>query len=221
MTVEEYFGDWCPVIDLKEADRILRKLRQSKTLCPTLKDIFKAFRLCSMHNLRVVVIGDSPYSEYMDRHPVATGIAFANASNTPKGKYSHSLEVLRESVIDFTIPHGNVIFDPSLEKWEEQGVLLLNASLSCDRGTPCSHTLLWRPFITSLIIKLSEYAPGIVYVLMGSSQSLEPYIGKNNHVIRCRHPSGNNMLPSSIWREIDNILIGQNGYGIEWYNKTI
>jgi uracil-DNA glycosylase len=176
MTINEYFRDWSKVIDLNEADRLMKKLAASKeSVCPQTADIFKAFRMCPLGNLRVVILGMYPYNNIIGGIPVATGIAFANRKETPEEYYSPSLAVLKESVIDYTVPHGNIIFDPSLEKWEKQGVLLLNASLSCEVGKAGSHTLLWRPFMTSLLTKLSTCLPGTVYVLMGTSAwSLEP-----------------------------------------------
>jgi uracil DNA glycosylase len=60
---------------------------------------------------------------------------------------------------------------------------------------------------------------------MGSNaQSLEPYISPgNNHIIRIRHPSYyariRTRMPSDIWKEVNQILISQNGYGIEWYQE--
>ena len=222
MTIQEYFGDWSKVIDLKEADGILRKLSASNhVICPQLSDIFKAFRLCPLNSLRVVIIGQDPYPQ----KGAATGLAFANSPDTPESSYSSSLEVLKESVINYTIPHRTTIFDPSLEKWEAQGVLLLNSALSCEAGRVGSHTLLWRPFIKSLLTSLSKYHTGIVYLLMGTqAQSLEPCINKQfNHVIRIRHPSWyarqRQRMPSDIWKEINQILIGQNGYGVEWYQE--
>ena len=232
MTIQEYFGDWSKVIDLTEADRIIKKLSASNhIICPQLKDIFKAFTLCPPNNLRCVLIGQDPYSNLkatvLDgsplRIPVATGLAFANSSDTEE--LSPSLEVLKESVINYTIPHRTTIFDPSLEKWEAQGVLLLNSALSCELGRVGSHTLLWRPFIKSLLTNLSKYHTGLVYLLMGTqAQSLEPYINKQfNHVIHIRHPSWyarqRQRMPSDIWQEINSILIGQNGYGIEWFTE--
>ena len=222
MTVQEYFDDWSKVVDLSEADRILRKLSASKTIiCPQLKDIFKAFTLCPFNNLRIIVLAQDPYPQ----KDVATGLAFANSPDTPDSQLSPSLEVLKESVINYTIPHRTINFDPSLEKWEAQGVLLLNSALSCELGKVGSHTLLWRPFIKSLITNLSKYHTGIVYVLMGTvAQSFEPYINRQfNHVIRIRHPSWyarqGQRMPSDIWQEINSILIAQNGYGIEWYQE--
>ena len=232
MTIQEYFGDWSEVVDLQEADRIIRKLSASNhIICPQPKDIFKAFTLCPLNGLRVLILGLDPYNNLhsvccnniVTKVPVATGLAFANSPDTQE--LSSSLEVLKESVINYTIPHRTTIFDPSLEKWEAQGVLLLNSALSCEVGRTGSHTLLWRPFIKSLLTNLSKYHTGVVYVLMGTvAQSFEPYINKQfNHVIRIRHPSWyarqRQRMPSDIWQEINSILIGQNGYGIEWFTE--
>ena len=226
MTIQEYFGDWCKVIDTKEADDIIRKLMTSRqVVCPQIKDIFKAFTLCKLHDLKVVIIGQDPYPDLLDGKPRATGIAFANPKGTPQKNYSPSLDALMESVIDYTLPHGSVIFDPSLENWEKQGVLLLNAALSCTLGRIGSHALMWRPFMRSLLTNLSNYDTGIVYVLMGAeAQSLEPYINpKYNHIIKVRHPSwyarNHTIMPSDLWHEIDKLLIGHYGFGVEWYKE--
>lgn len=225
MTIEEYFGSWSKVVDLKEADKVMRKLSGMKNVCPQIKDIFKAFRLCPLDSLRVVIIGQDCYPDLYKGKPRATGIAFANAPDVPEKDYSPSLSVLKESVIDYTVPHESVKFDQSLEKWEEQGVLCLNSALTCLPGKPESHTLLWRPFISSFLQNLSAQTTGIVYVLMGSvAQTFEPYILKDsNHVIRIRHPAyyarNQTRMPSDIWKEVNDILIGQNGYGIEWYKE--
>lgn len=62
MTIQEYFGDWYKVIDLNEADRIIKKLKASRqVICPVLKDVFKAFTLCSLHDLKAVIIGQDFY----------------------------------------------------------------------------------------------------------------------------------------------------------------
>lgn len=222
MTIEEYFGDWAHIIDMKEADLILRRLKTSKeSFCPHLKDVFKAFRLCPLSQLRVVIIGQDPYCNYLNNKPVATGLAFANSPDTPEASYSPSLEVLMESVIDYSVPHNRINFDTSLESWEAQGVLLLNTALSCTIGKPGSHALLWQPFISYFLTRLVQCTSAVIYVLMGSSaQALEPYIAKGcNHIIKCKHPAWyarqHEKMPN-IWRQINNILISLNGYGIEW-----
>lgn len=155
---------------------------------------------------------------------MATGIAFGN-SLQKDNIYSPSLEVLRESVIDFTIPHLEINFDLSLEKWEKQGVLMLNSALTCSRELPGSHSSYWRNFTKSLLVNLSRNTTGIVYVLLGSTaQSFEQFINPmTNHILKEKHPSWyaryKTKMPSDIWREINRILIGQNGYGIGWYEE--
>ncbi len=226
MTVQEYFGDWCKVIDTVEADSIVRKLvGQKQQVCPQIKDIFKAFTLCKLSDLKVVVIGQDPYCDLYKGRARATGIAFANSNDTPQKDYSPSLDILMESVIDFTRSHEKFIFDPSLEKWERQGVLMLNSALSCQVGRPRSHSLLWRPFIRSLLTNLSNYDTCMVYVLMGTeAQSFEPYINpRYNHIIKVRHPSwyarNHAKMPTDLWYQINEILIGHYGLGIEWYEE--
>ena len=226
MTIQEYFGDWSKVIDLAEADKIMKRLISSKlVICPQIKDIFKAFTLCSLHDLKAVILGLDPYPDLVKGKPRATGIAFANDKDTLKENYSPSLDVLKESVIDYSMPHERIIFDPSLEKWEKQGVLMLNSALSCLAGKIGSHALMWRPFIKSLFTNLSNYDTGIVYVLMGNdAQSFEPYINaRYNHIIKTKHPSwyarNHTKMPSDLWQQINKILIGHYGYGVEWYKE--
>lgn len=227
MTPEEYFGDWCQVINVKMAEDIIERLKASnRIICPRIADVFRAFRLCPLSRMRVMVIGQDPYNNYLNNKPVATGVAFANNKDTKEEDYSPSLEVLRESIIDFSLPHGRINFDPSLEKWEEQGVVMLNASLTCQMGEPLSHTLLWMPFMQSLLTNVSESLVGIVFVLLGNSaKSLEPFIDKQfHHIIKEKHPSWyvrNGKRMPNIWKQVNEILIGQNDEGIKWYEEEL
>ena len=62
MTIDEYFGDWMKVLDRNETMKImgwLRNINQS-TLCPSIKDVFKAFKLCSYNKCRVIFVGQDP-----------------------------------------------------------------------------------------------------------------------------------------------------------------
>lgn len=223
MTIKEYFGDWSKIIDLDFVSRITKVLPAYKEpVCPSPKDIFKAFHLCPLKQVRVIILGQDPYNNFLNNKPIATGLAFANPKDTAEKDISPSLNVLMESIIDFTIPHEHINFDISLEKWEEQGVLLLNSALSCFKDKPGIHTLMWRPFTSSLLRKISWQVPGIVYVLLGSAaQSYKSYIKEDSIIIECRHPAyyarTKEKMPN-IWKDINDILIGQNGYGIQWYD---
>lgn len=223
MTVSEYFGPWTDVVNTSLADATLRKLLPVKnSVCPYVSNAFRAFRLCPLNGLKVVILGQDPYPNLSNGQPVATGIAFANSSDTPKERFSPSLKVLRDSLIDF---HGSSKlsnFDPSLENWERQGVLMINSALTCLIGSPASHELLWRPFISDFLCWLSVYSPNLVYVLMGSSaQSFSCCIDHlHNKVVSIRHPSwyarNNVKMPSTLWSDINDSLSFYNTKGINW-----
>ena len=221
MTASEYFDGWKQVVDIQEAVRLVKIITDlNAPVCPVIKDVFKAFRKCPYSNLRVVIIGQDPYPNMHKGVPVDTGIAFANASS--ETILSPSLKVLRESVNSLPPQHKADNFDITLERWEEQGVLLLNTALTCLQNKPGSHGLLWRHFTKTLLQNLSRCCPGLVYVLMGTAaSSFESHIDKqSNHVLYARHPAcfarDGTKMPSDIWVEVNNILESINGYGIKW-----
>lgn len=216
MTIDEYFGDWMRVLDRNETMKImgwLRSINQS-TLCPSIKDVFKAFKLCPYNNCRVVFIGQDPYPQ----RGVAQGVLFGNSSDTPENKLSPSLQIIKESVINFEIPHNFITFDPTLESWAKQGILMINSALTTEVGKIGVHMMKWRPFMIALLKQMSMINPGIIYVLFGSqAQILEPYISKNNYVLKIEHPAyfarTNKKMPYHIWKDINKILYDLYGEG--------
>ena len=58
MTIQEYFGDWSGIVNTSEADKLLRKIATSGiSVCPLVRDVFKAFSCCPFHDLKVVMMG--------------------------------------------------------------------------------------------------------------------------------------------------------------------
>ena len=222
MTIDDYFGDWMKVLDRNETMKImgwLRSINQS-TLCPSIKDIFKAFKLCPYNNCRVVFIGQDPYPQ----RGVAQGVLFGNSSNTPENKLSPSLQIIKESVINFEIPHNLITFDPTLESWAKQGILMINSALTTEVGKTGVHMMMWRPFMISFLRKMSTINTGIIYVLFGSqAQVLEPYINANNYVLKIEHPAYfarvKKKMPNDIWRIINKLLYDLYGERIEWFKE--
>lgn len=222
MTIDEYFGDWMKVLDRNETMKImgwLRSINQS-TLCPSIKDVFKAFKLCPYNNCRVVFISQDPYPQ----RGVAQGVLFGNSSDTPENKLSPSLQIIKESVINFEIPHNFITFDPTLESWAKQGILMINSALTTEVGKIGVHMMKWRPFMIAFLKQMSMINPGIIYVLFGSqAQILEPYISKNNYVLKIEHPAyfarTNKKMPYHIWKDINKILYDLYGERIEWFKE--
>ena len=223
MTIDEYFGDWMKVLDRKETVKIMNWLKttDSSTLCPSIKNVFKAFKLCSYNECKVIFIGQDPFPQ----KGIAQGILFGNSSNTPEDKLSPSLKVVKESVINFDIPHNLITFDPTLESWAKQGILMLNSALTTEVGKVGIHTLKWRPFIGSFLKNMSEKNPGIIYVFFGSqAKSLNTYINNNNNYkLFIEHPAYyarlNKRMPSDIWYTVQKLVYNIYGTSIEWYKE--
>lgn len=225
MTIDEYFGDWMKVLDRKETVKIMNWLKttDSSTLCPSIKNVFKAFKLCSYNECKVIFIGQDPFPQ----KGVAQGVLFGNSSNTPEDKLSPSLKVVKESVINFDIPHNLITFDPTLESWAKQGILMLNSALTTEVGKVGIHTLKWRPFIGSFLKNMSEKNTGIIYVFFGSqAKSLNTYINNNNNYkLFIEHPAYyarlNKRMPSDIWYTVQKLVYNIYGTSIEWYKEEI
>lgn len=227
MTIEEYFGDWMRVIDKPEAMKIMGWLKtvNPNTLCPALPNVFRAFKLCSLKDCRVVMIGMDPYPDKFMGKPRATGILFGNNKDVPEDKLSPSLQVVKESAINFEIPHNIITFDQTLESWAKQGILMINSALTCELNKVGSHVNQWRPFVSKLLKNLSEGETGIVYILFGrQAQTLKPYINERyNDIIEIEHPAyfarSNKIMPYSVFRQMNDILYGRYGERITLFNE--
>ena len=224
MTLEEYFGRWMKVIDKRELESILSKLGpeyKRKPICPAQNNVFKAFEVCPYDKLKVVMLSQDPYPQ----KGVATGILFGNKEGTRDEDLSPSLQIVKEAAINFEIPHNYIIFDPTLESWAKQGILMINSALTVEMNKVGSHVMLWRPFIASLLKNLSENETGIIYVLFGKqAQTFKPYINKQlNTVLEENHPAyfarTGEAMPHTVFEQISKLTKGIYGIPITWYQE--
>lgn len=221
-SLENYFKDWLKVIPINELNKILTvlgKMYRSIPICPNQVDVFKAFELCPFNECKMVFLGQDPYPQ----KGVATGILFGNRKEADV--LSPSLNIVKEAVINYEIPHNIVIFDQTLESWAKQGILMINSALTVEMNKVGSHVMLWRPFIAKLLKNLSNKEPGIIYVLFGSqARTFMPYINtRNSVIIKTEHPAWyarmNKRMPSQLFLDINKELISKYNKGIEWYQE--
>jgi uracil-DNA glycosylase len=163
---------------------------ETETVYPPGPLIFNAFDHCSFEEVRVVIIGQDPYHGPGQ----ANGLAF---SVRPDLKIPPSLQnIYKEIEADLgrkTInqdPKGNVIGD--LTNWAEQGVLLLNATLTVrkrDAGSHQGHG--WERFTDSVIEKLNQEKDKLVFMLWGKfAQQKGQIVDESRHlVLKSPHPS--------------------------------
>ncbi len=157
--------------------------KAGKVIYPPGPLIFNAFNTTPFDNVKVVILGQDPYHGPGQAH----GLCFS----VPYGVQPPPslVNIFKEIQQDLGLPvpnHGN------LEKWAQQGVLLLNASLTVEAHQPMSHSKVgWHHFTDDVIRIISEKKEHVVFILWGSfAKTKAELIDKNKHLIlTAAHPS--------------------------------
>ena len=160
------------------------KTEYRKTTCyPPGKLIFSAFDHCKFEDVKVVIIGQDPY--HGPGH--ANGLCF---SVTDGIEHPPSLKnIFKETETDLQIPYPN---SGNLERWAEQGVLLLNATLTVRAHQAASHQNKgWEQFTDAVIKTISDKKEGVVFLLWGGFAKKKSNLidQSKHHILKSGHPS--------------------------------
>ncbi len=182
---------------------------------PKGSDIFNAFSKTPFDELKVVIIGQDPYHGVNQAH----GLSFSVQKGiTPPPSLKNIYKELLTDIPGFAIPsHGD------LTEWAEQGVLLLNATLTVRDSTPASHQKKgWEEFTDQVIKTISEKKEGIVFILWGSyAQAKAELIDQKKHfIIKSPHPSpfsaDRGFFGSKPFSKTNAILVKEGKKPIDW-----
>ena len=161
----------------------VRKEYHETTVYPPGKLIFNAFNLCPFDKVKVVIIGQDPYHGPGQAH----GLCFSvNDGIQPPPSL---VNIFKEINSDLGKPIPQI---GNLTRWAEQGVLLLNATLTVRAHQAGSHQRRgWEEFTDAVIRKLAEEKSNLVFILWGSyAQKKGAFIDRNKHlVLTSVHPS--------------------------------
>ena len=161
----------------------VRQEYRSKRIFPPASQIFNAFDRCPLSQVKVVILGQDPYHGPGQ----ANGLCFS--VNDSIAKPPSLLNIFKELKTDLGIeepPSGN------LQKWADQGVLLLNATLTVRAHQAGSHQGRgWEQFTDSAVRVLAEQRSNLVFILWGSyAQKKGAMIDDVRHlIIKSPHPS--------------------------------
>lgn len=152
--------------------------------------VFQAMRVTPFDRVKVVILGQDPYfNEHRNVGPEAHGLCFSVREGVPVPPSLRN--ILQE--INSTVYHGRPgRTRTDLTDWAEQGVLLLNASLTVIARRPNSHASLgWHELTDNIIETVSGSREHVVFMLWGSfAQKKEPLIDIKKHLIlKTSHPS--------------------------------
>lgn len=161
----------------------VRREYQTTTVYPPGKLIFNAFNLCPYNKVKVVIIGQDPYHGPGQAH----GLCFSVNDGIP---FPPSLQnIFKEIHDDLGTP---IPTTGNLTRWAEQGVLLLNATLTVRAHQAGSHQRQgWEEFTDAAIRALAENREHLVFILWGAyAQKKGAFIDRNKHlVLTSVHPS--------------------------------
>lgn len=156
---------------------------QGKTIYPPGSMIFNAFNHTPFEKVKVVILGQDPYHGPGQAHGLCFSVQYGIAPPPSL------VNIFKELQADIGIPipgHGN------LTRWADQGVFLLNASLTVRAGEPMSHAKIgWAPFTDAVIKTISDKKEQVVFLLWGKfAQEKSVLINQAKHLIlRAAHPS--------------------------------
>jgi uracil-DNA glycosylase len=160
-----------------------QEIENGKIIYPHPKDIFNVFKLSSMSQVKVVIIGQDPYHGLGQAH----GLSFSVRKGS---KIPPSLQnIYKELKRDLNTPmptHGHLVH------WASQGVLLLNAVMTVEAHQAGSHQNKgWEQFTDQVIQRLHEYNENIVFMLWGAhAQKKGAVLSQDRHcVLKAPHPS--------------------------------
>lgn len=145
--------------------------------------IFSAFNHCPLNKLKVIIIGQDPYHGPGQ----ANGLCFSVNDNVPHPPSLSNIFKEIESDLDKAIPQSG-----NLERWADQGVLLLNATLTVRAHQAGSHQKKgWEQFTDAVIKTISQEQEGIIFLLWGGfAKSKSKLIDASKHyILTSGHPS--------------------------------
>ncbi|WP_367680559.1 uracil-DNA glycosylase [Candidatus Fukatsuia anoeciicola] len=163
---------------------IVEQLDTGKIIYPKQQNIFNAFHFTALIEVKVVIFGQDPYYRENQAH----GLSFSVLPGIPiPPSLMNIYKELKTDILGFTYPnHGY------LKNWAQQGILLLNTTLTVEAGKACSHINLgWEIFTNRVIDVLNIYREGIIFLLWGShAQKKGQIINKKRHfILKAAHPS--------------------------------
>lgn len=167
----------------EELTHFVREEYATHRIYPRGSNIFRAFDKCPFDRLKVVIIGQDPYHGPGQAH----GLCFSVADGVP---FPPSLQNIFKEVHADT--GADIPLTGNLDRWAEQGVLLLNAVLTVREHEAASHAGRgWERFTDAVVRAVAERKQGVVYMLWGSYAQRKGAIADPAHnlILKAVHPS--------------------------------
>lgn len=191
---------------------------EGRRFTPPLRNVFKAFQSCPLGEVKVIVVGQDPYPQM----GVADGIAFS-CGNTMKREAS--LRYIHKAILDTVYKGEKELKDlsPDLSCWAEQGVLLLNTSLTTEIGKIGKHIPIWKSFTAYLFDMLNAQDQTYVWVFLGKkAEELADLVDDRHIKLVASHPASAAYAHQQVWdcndvfNKVNEQLVALGKIPIKW-----
>jgi uracil-DNA glycosylase len=172
---QPYFSE---ILNLIDSERI-----NGKVIFPEKNKIFQCFKITELSAVKIVILGQDPYHGLGQAH----GLCFSVPKGVPFPPSLRNIFTELKNDIGAPIPQSG-----DLTKWGEQGILLLNTSLTVEEGKAGSHSAIgWAKFTDKVIEAVNTYQKNVIFLLWGShARSKKELIDTDKHIVlEAPHPS--------------------------------
>lgn len=198
----------------KELTEFIKTEYEAKTIYPHPKNLFRAFELTPFEKVKVVILGQDPYHGPKQAHGLSFSVT-EGVRNPPS--LQNIFKEIEGDIGDSPLQSGD------LTRWAEQGVLLLNATLTVRAGAAGSHQGKgWERFTDAVIKKLSDEREHVVFILWGNyARTKKILIDDFKHcIIESPHPSPfsahNGFFGSKPFSKANAYLLAHGAQPIDW-----
>lgn len=172
-----------PFIDSIGFDHILIKLldevNKKRRFTPPILDWFRPFIECKKSDLKVIMINQDPSPKLGE----ADGMAFSSSKTNIPGYLLHYIHDYIEK------QNGYVSRQSDLSCWANQGILLLNSSITVELNKIGSHYMIWHSFTTHLLKELNKDNSNYIVILFGKKAMEWELLLPNHTILKVKHPA--------------------------------
>lgn len=187
---EIFKNDWQKLLNSEMEKPYYTNLREllikeynEQKIYPKMEDIFNAFHYTSFKDVKVLLLGQDPYHGENQAH----GLAFSVKDGVAIPPSLRNIYKELKSDLEIDVPKSG-----NLKRWTQEGVMLLNTTLTVRAGQPMSHSKIgWEIFTDRVIELLNEREQPVVFILWGAhARSKKSFITNDRHlIIESPHPS--------------------------------
>jgi uracil-DNA glycosylase len=224
---ESWHSKMQPFIESEECDKMYeflkREASRGKKIAPISSNVYRAFSLTPLTDIKVVLVGMCPYHTAIHGVPVADGLLMG-CSVTEKlqpslDQFYNALE--RDAYRGLNL---NYYKNPDVSYLAEQGVLMLNAALTTEINKAGSHLELWEPFMKYLFENVLYYSGAPIVFLGKDASRYKQYLAPFSWSFTLSHPASASYKNTDwdsegVFSQVNKILMDNNGFKINWLDE--